>query len=99
MRTYPVTDHDVDNFIKQNKTVIDKVGPDHAMKHFHHANGLRQRMISTWWGFTLFVILCTFFVILVVLCITSLLTSGMFSRIKIILLAVLIVIVWLFMFY
>ena len=96
---YSSTDEEADAFVQENDIIIHKAGPDQVVQHLSNANTLRQNLVSTWWGLILFVVVVIIVVVVFVLLIISLITSSMFSRIKVLIVFIMTVCVWLFMFY
>lgn len=98
MKSYPSTDDDIAQFVSANDDIIHKAGPDHVIAHATNANNIRKKLTSTWYGLIFFILFSIVIIVLIVLSILGLATSSMFSKIKVLMIIIMLVVVWLFMF-
>ena len=97
MKSYPATEADIETYVASNASVIAKPGPEQVVSTLNSANEYRKRMTSTWYGLIMFVFGCVIAVVLVVLSLSTLFTASTFSKIKVLLVTIILVCVWFFM--
>lgn len=95
---YAAGETQVDAFVEENKDLINKTGPDDVVAKYQQANNLRKRLISTWYGIMILIIVTIMIIGLLVMISSALLNASVFSKVKVGLLVAL-VIVACFLFY
>jgi hypothetical protein len=93
MKSYSTDERTMNVFVKHHEGLINTTGPDNVKENFRTVNNFRKKLTSTWYGLLAFILLMLFVIILSVLTVTTMVTSNTFTKIKVLLLVVLLVVI------